>query len=48
MPDVTGIDHVYISVGDLARAEVFYDRVMSILGFRKNSFTLPCRLVISP
>ena len=40
MPQVTGIDHVYISVGDLARAETFYDRVMSILGFRKNTFTI--------
>ena len=40
MPEVIGIDHIYISVSDLARAESFYDRVMSILGFRKNAFTL--------
>ena len=26
MPDVIGIDPIYISVGDLARAEIFYDR----------------------
>jgi len=40
MPEVVGIDHIYISVSDLARAEAFYDQVMSILGFRKNSFTI--------
>src|SRR5262245_25401442 len=36
--EVTGIDHIYISVTDLARSESFYDRVMPALGFRKNSF----------
>jgi len=40
MPEVIGIDHIYIAVGDLARAETFYDRVMTILGFRKNTFTI--------
>ena len=40
MPEVIGIDHVYIAVGNLARAEAFYDQVMSILGFRKNTFTI--------
>jgi glyoxylase I family protein len=40
MPEVIGIDHIYISVSDLARAGAFYDRVMSILGFRKNAFTI--------
>ena len=40
MPEVIGIDHIYISVSDLARAETFYDQVMPILGFRKNSFTI--------
>ncbi|MEO8629878.1 MAG: VOC family protein [Betaproteobacteria bacterium] len=40
MPDVIGIDHIYISVSDLARSERFYDVVMSVLGFRKNSFEL--------
>jgi catechol 2,3-dioxygenase-like lactoylglutathione lyase family enzyme len=41
MPEVTGIDHIYIAVTDLARSEVFYDRVlMNTLGFRKNKFTL--------
>ena len=32
--EVIGIDHVYLSVRDLARAEAFYDRVMPILGYR--------------
>ncbi len=40
-PDVTGIDHIYIAVSDLARSTAFYDRVMlDVLGFRKNTFTL--------
>ncbi len=41
MPDVTGIDHIYITVSDLAHSEPFYDRVLrDTLGFRKNAFTL--------
>jgi glyoxylase I family protein len=36
--EVIGIDHIYISVTDLARSESFYDRIMPVLGFRKNSF----------
>lgn len=41
MPEVTGIDHIYITVSDPARSEVFYDQVlMQALGFRKNRFTL--------
>lgn len=41
MTEVIGIDHIYIAVSDLLRAEVFYDRVLQdVLGFRKNSFTL--------
>jgi glyoxylase I family protein len=40
MPDVIGIDHIYIAVSDLAVSEAFYDRVMSVLGFRKNSFAM--------
>ncbi|MGB8337552.1 MAG: VOC family protein [Burkholderiales bacterium] len=41
MTDVTGIDHIYIAVSDLARSEIFYDRVLlEVLGFRKNKFTL--------
>ncbi len=40
MPDIIGIDHIYISVADLARSEKFYDGVMRALGFRKNRFQL--------
>jgi len=41
MPEVIGIDHIYITVSDLARSEVFYDAVLrDCLSFRKNSFTL--------
>jgi glyoxylase I family protein len=36
--EVIGIDHIYIAVTDLARSEVFYDTVMPVLGFKKNSF----------
>lgn len=41
MAEIIGIDHIYISVSDLARAEAFYDFVFcEVLGFRKNSFTI--------
>jgi glyoxylase I family protein len=36
--EVIGIDHIYIAVSDLRRSEEFYDRIMTILGFRKNTF----------
>lgn len=38
MPDVIGIDHIYVAVSNLERSEKFYDVVMSILGFRKQRF----------
>jgi glyoxylase I family protein len=34
--EVLGIDHIFITVHDLAVAEEYYDKVMKILGFRKN------------
>ena len=41
MPEVTGIDHIYLAVRDLGRSEVFYDLVLKgVLGFRKNRFEL--------
>lgn len=41
MAEVTGIDHIYIAVSDLARASAFYDLVLrDTLGFRKNAFVL--------
>lgn len=40
MPDIIGIDHIYIAVSDMARSEAFYDAVTAALGFRKNAFTI--------
>ncbi len=40
MAEIIGIDHIYIAVSDMALAERFYDSVMSILGFRKNTFAI--------
>ncbi len=41
MTEVTGIDHIYLTVSNLERAESFYDRaLLQTLGFRKNKFTL--------
>ena len=37
--ETIGIDHIYITVSDLTRSERFYECVMRILGFRKNTFT---------
>jgi catechol 2,3-dioxygenase-like lactoylglutathione lyase family enzyme len=33
--EVIGIDHIFVTVRDLRASEAFYDRVMSVLGFRK-------------
>lgn len=35
--EVIGMDHIYVAVRDLRASEVFYDRVMPVLGFRKNT-----------
>ena len=41
MAEVIGIDHIYITVSDLARSESFYDLVFGdTLGFRKSKFEL--------
>ena len=40
MPEVTGIDHIYLTVSDLKVSEAFYDRAVSVLGFRKNMFEI--------
>lgn len=37
--EVDGLDHLYVTVSDLAVSERFYDGVMRLLGFRKG--TLP-------
>jgi glyoxylase I family protein len=34
---VTGLDHIFVTVSDLRRSEVFYDGVMKVLGFRKGT-----------
>jgi catechol 2,3-dioxygenase-like lactoylglutathione lyase family enzyme len=34
MPRVTGIDHLVLSVSDLARSKDFYAKVLGFLGFR--------------
>lgn len=34
--DVIGMDHIYITVSDLGLSEIFYDKVMSLLGFVKS------------
>ena len=39
-PEILGLDHVYLSVADFARSEVFYDRVMKRLGFKKGTFPI--------
>jgi glyoxylase I family protein len=33
---ISGLDHIYVTVSDLARAERFYDLAMQALGFRKG------------
>ncbi len=36
--EVIGIDHIYIAVSNMSISEAYYDKVMPILGFRKNQF----------
>jgi catechol 2,3-dioxygenase-like lactoylglutathione lyase family enzyme len=41
MAEVTGIDHIYVTVSDLVQSERFYDRVLgAVLEFRKNEFVI--------
>lgn len=35
--EVTAVDHVYLSVRDLAASEAFYDRALRLLDFRKGT-----------
>jgi glyoxylase I family protein len=34
--NITGIDHIYLTVRDFARSEQFYDQAMQALGFKKS------------
>jgi catechol 2,3-dioxygenase-like lactoylglutathione lyase family enzyme len=36
MPRVIGIDHLVLSVSDLARSKDFYDKVLGFLGFKRK------------
>ena len=38
MPEIIGIDHIYITASNLERSEKFYDVVLKVLGFRKHQF----------
>lgn len=40
MSEVSGIDHIYVTVLNLQKSETFYDVVMEMLGFRKNQFQI--------
>ena len=41
MPEIIGIDHIYVSVSNLERSQAFYDKVfIGVLKFRKNAFAL--------
>jgi glyoxylase I family protein len=40
MPEIIGIDHIYVTVSELGRSERFYDVVMQVLGFRKSEFRI--------
>lgn len=41
MAEVIGIDHIYLTVSNLEKSELFYDQVLKeVLGFRKNKFVL--------
>ena len=41
MPEIIGMDHIFITVSDMARSERFYDEVMlGVLQFRKNTFAI--------
>ena len=36
MPRVVGIDHLVLSVGDFARSQDFYDKLLAFLGFKRK------------
>ena len=38
--EVIGLDHIYLTVSDMAVAEPFYDQVMRLLGFHKGDMEI--------
>ena len=40
MPEIIGIDHIYVAVWDMAMSEKFYDVALGALDFRKNEFSI--------
>ena len=40
MPEVIGIDHIYITVSELERSKLFYDKVMKVLEFKTSEFKI--------
>jgi len=40
MTEIIGIDHIYLTVRDLAASRRFYDAVMQAFGFRSGSFQI--------
>ncbi len=34
--NISRVDHIYLTVSDLGRSEIFYDKVMDLLGFKKG------------
>lgn len=39
-PELAGVDHIYLAVGDFDRSRLFYDRAMRALGFKKGTFPI--------
>ena len=40
MPEIIGIDHIYVAVSDMAMSEKFYDVALGALDFRKHEFSI--------
>jgi glyoxylase I family protein len=37
MIEITGVDHIYLTVSDLKRSQSFYDSLMRLFGFKKGT-----------
>ena len=48
MPQVVGIDHLVLSVSDLARSKDFYGKVLGFLGFKLKQEHRATRLALGP